>query len=63
MIICRCAFGPTVSDPIIDRMEARKPDGYLIITNISKNHNIGNMIRSACAFGMKEVCSILLRDV
>ena len=32
-----------------------KPEGYLIISNISKNHNVGNMIRSACAFGMKEV--------
>lgn len=31
------------------------PDGYLVLSNISKNHNIGNMVRSACAFGMKEV--------
>lgn len=44
-------------------MEERKPEGYLIITNISKNHNIGNMIRSACAFGMKEVRSMRFCDV
>lgn len=35
--------------------QSKKPEGYLIISNISKNHNVGNMIRSACAFGMKEV--------
>ena len=35
-----------------------KPEGYLVLSNISKNHNIGNMVRSACAFGMKEVVSI-----
>ena len=35
--------------------EAPKPEGYLVLSNISKNHNIGNMVRSACAFGMKEV--------
>lgn len=34
-----------------------KPEGYLVLSNISKNHNIGNMVRSACAFGMKEVIS------
>ena len=34
---------------------SNRPEGYLIISNISKNHNVGNMIRSACAFGMKEV--------
>ena len=32
-----------------------RADGYLVLSNISKNHNIGNMVRSACAFGMKEV--------
>ena len=34
-----------------------KPEGYLVLSNLSKNHNIGNMVRSACAFGMKEVVS------
>lgn len=29
--------------------------GYLLIHNVSKKKNIGNLVRSAVAFGMKEV--------
>lgn len=30
-------------------------DGYLLIHNVSKKKNIGNLVRSAVAFNMKEV--------
>lgn len=32
-----------------------KRDSYLIINNISKKKNIGNLVRSASAFGIKEI--------
>lgn len=41
------------------------PDLYLIIHNVAKNANVGTMIRSAAAFGVKEVralTALLLRS-
>ncbi|KAK8803424.1 hypothetical protein WA158_001118 [Blastocystis sp. Blastoise] len=35
-----------------------KPKGYLTIWNVSKKHNVGNMIRSAVALGMDGVVII-----
>lgn len=34
------------------------PKGYLFLHNISKKNNIGNIIRSACAFGFEKVLYI-----
>lgn len=31
------------------------PRGYLFLHNISKKNNIGNIVRSACAFGIEKV--------
>lgn len=31
------------------------PKGYLLLHNISKKNNIGNIIRSACAFGFTKI--------
>ena len=28
------------------------PKGYLFVHNIGKKNNIGNIVRSACAFGI-----------
>lgn len=36
-------------------VEEQKPEGYLIVTNISKKQNVGTIVRSASAFGFKEV--------
>lgn len=36
-------------------MEKQLPKGYLFLHNIGKKNNIGNIVRSACAFGLKEV--------
>jgi tRNA G18 (ribose-2'-O)-methylase SpoU len=33
----------------------RSPPCYLIVYNITKRHNIGNIARSATAFGIKQV--------
>ena len=32
-----------------------KSKGYLLVHNISKKNNIGNIVRSACAFGIEKV--------
>lgn len=37
------------------KKDESKPSFYLILHDISKKANIGTMIRSACAFGVKEV--------
>lgn len=39
-------------------MKEDKPRGYLLLHNISKRNNIGNIIRSACAFGLDKVLFI-----
>jgi tRNA G18 (ribose-2'-O)-methylase SpoU len=39
-------------------MQEDKPKGYLLLHNISKRNNIGNIIRSACAFGLDKVLFI-----
>lgn len=36
--------------------DQRKPPCYLIVYNITKRHNIGNIARSATAFGVAQVC-------
>jgi len=36
--------------------EDKRPSVYLILHNVSKRHNIGNIVRSAAAFGVTEVC-------
>ena len=35
-----------------------RPQLYLILCNISKSMNVGMFIRSACAFGAREVCVV-----
>mmetsp|Transcript_1454 Transcript_1454/g.1733 ORF Transcript_1454/g.1733 Transcript_1454/m.1733 type:complete len:228 (+) Transcript_1454:324-1007(+) len=32
-----------------------KPEFYIIVHNVAKRQNVGNMLRSACAFGVAEV--------
>jgi tRNA G18 (ribose-2'-O)-methylase SpoU len=39
-------------------MKEEKIKGYLLLHNISKRNNIGNIIRSACAFGIEKVLFI-----
>ena len=39
-------------------MQEDKHKGYLLLHNISKRNNIGNIIRSACAFGLDKVLFI-----
>lgn len=34
----------------------RSPPCYLIVYNITKRHNVGNIARSATAFGVAQVC-------
>ena len=41
----------------------KKPDCYLLIHNVAKRHNVGNIVRSACAFGVKEVLVVGSRDI
>lgn len=36
-------------------MEGDRPKGYLLLHNVSKRNNVGNIIRSACAFGLEGV--------
>lgn len=42
-------------------MEPEHPKGYLLLHNISKKNNIGNIIRSACAFGLEKVLFVTSR--
>ena len=42
-------------------MEKEKPKGYLLIHNVSKRNNVGNIIRSACAFGIEKVVYVSSR--
>lgn len=42
-------------------MDNHKPKGYLLLHNISKRNNVGNIIRSACAFGLEKVLFITNR--
>lgn len=39
----------------------RRARGYLLLHNISKRNNVGNIIRSACAFGLEKVLFITNR--
>eukprot|EP00743_Colponemidia_sp_Colp-15_P012844 GILK01014741.1.p1 GENE.GILK01014741.1~~GILK01014741.1.p1 ORF type:complete len:228 (-),score=37.95 GILK01014741.1:238-894(-) len=39
-------------------MEEAQIESYLLVHNISKNHNWGNLVRSASAFGVKQVCVV-----
>ncbi|WIA37467.1 hypothetical protein OEZ86_014383 [Tetradesmus obliquus] len=34
------------------------PECYVIVYNISKKHNVGTLLRSCTAFGVKEVCLV-----
>ena len=43
------------TDPPHSAAASSSPDWYVIVSNVSKKANIGNMIRSACAFGVTEV--------
>lgn len=38
-----------------------KPLGLLLLHNVSKKNNVGNIIRSACAFGLSKVVYVALR--
>ena len=38
------------------KLHHRSPPCYLIVYNITKRHNIGNIARSATAFGVAQVC-------
>ena len=42
-------------------MEGEQPKGYLLLHNVSKRNNVGNIIRSACAFGIEKVLFITNR--
>ena len=35
----------------------------MLIYNVAKKHNVGNIVRSACAFGVKEVVVVGNREV
>eukprot|EP00879_Flechtneria_rotunda_P011754 GHRR01012277.1.p1 GENE.GHRR01012277.1~~GHRR01012277.1.p1 ORF type:complete len:238 (+),score=87.21 GHRR01012277.1:784-1497(+) len=35
-----------------------RPDCYVIVYNVSKKHNVGTLLRSCTAFGVKEVCLV-----
>jgi tRNA G18 (ribose-2'-O)-methylase SpoU len=37
------------------QLEKEIPKAFLLIHNISKKNNIGNILRSACAFGFSKV--------
>lgn len=36
----------------------RRPRAYLLLNNVGKKHNFGQLIRSACAFGVSEVAVV-----
>ena len=46
---------------IIMLTEEESPKGYLLLHNISKKNNVGNIIRSACAFGIEKVLFVTSR--
>ena len=35
--------------------EVHRPDSYVIIHNVAKKHNIGTLLRSCTAFGVKQI--------
>lgn len=43
------------------QVEKELPKAYLLLHNISKKNNLGNIIRSACAFGFTKVFYITNR--
>ena len=49
--------------PPSGRGQAGKPECYLLVYNVAKKHNVGNIVRSACAFGVKEVIVVGNREV
>ena len=42
-------------------MENERPKGYLLVHNVSKRNNVGNIVRSACAFGIEKVVYVSSR--
>lgn len=53
----KVGISPVASEPFSygSTGEADSPELYLVMHNIAKQRNIGNMIRSAVAFGVKEL--------
>jgi len=43
--------------------DSGKPESFLLIYNVAKRTNVGNIVRSACAFGVKEVLVVGRREV
>lgn len=44
-----------VSAPVEVSSTAGKPDCYVVVSNVAKRHNIGTLMRSCVAFGVKEI--------